>query len=128
MSRGQGPSTHTVPFSLATVRDRGKVSDKLETIKLHGANSFKDIAETVQVQIQSEHSLMRGRNGERKGREILLEVTGFFPEGAPALSWQGTSHMDPLLTLHKQYPHLHPLPSSSPQGMGWRALSSGCSK
>lgn len=118
MSRGQGPSTHTVPFSSATVRDRGKVSDKLETIKLHGANSFKDIAETVQVQIQSEHSLMRGRNGEREGREILLEVTGFFPEGAPALSWQGTSHMDPLLTLHKQYPTPPFLAHLLPPGYG----------
>lgn len=118
MSRGQGPSTHTVPFSSATVRDRGKVSDKLETIKLHGANSFKDIAETVQVQIQSEHSLMRGRNGERKGGEILLEVTGFFPEGAPALSWQGTSHMDPLLTLHKQYPTPPSLAQLLPPGCG----------
>lgn len=104
LQQGQGPSTYTIPFSLATVRDRGKVSNKLETIKLHRANSFKDIAQAVQVQIQSEHFLMRGRNRKSKGREILLGVTGFFPEGTPGLTWQGTSHMDPLLMLPKQYP------------------------
>lgn len=114
MSPGQGPSTHAIPFSSATVRDRGKVSDKLETIKLHRASSFKDIAQTVQVQIRSEHSLMRGRNRKSKGREIVLGVTGFFPEGTPGLSWQGASHTDPLLTLPKRYltppslAHLHP--------------------